>query len=374
MENKSNMSKIITAVIAVCLALGGYFVGKSTAEKEVQKERELLYTLNRSGIEQMILEGDGPIYVIGHRAPDTDTVCSAIVYARLLQQLGFDAKPAVTMKINNETSYILKLAGVEVPEILVDASGKNIFMVDHSEYLQAVDGIEDAHIVGVLDHHGVGTLTTPHQLVYETKPIGSTSTIIWLNYLNYGLEIDRETAYLMLGAILSDTKNLAGFPVTEADRQAVESLSKIAGVDDVNELYAQMKIELLSYEGMTDMEILYSDYKEYEGSGQKFGIGLVSAADEKSALDLVERMKAILPEAIETGDLDLLYVTVGVFTEDSQTEYVIPADEYSKQVFEDAFPDLGEFDGTAFVVHKGIGRKRVFVPGLTEYLAAHPHE
>jgi small GTP-binding protein len=152
------------------------------------------------------------------------------------------------------------------------------------------------------------------------------------------------------------------------------SALKIAGVDDVNELYAQMKIELLSYEGMTDMEILYSDYKEYEGSGQKFGIGLVSAADEKSALDLVERMKAILPEAIETGDLDLLYVTVGVFTEDSQTEYVIPADEYSKQVFEDAFPDLGEFDGTAFVVHKGIGRKRVFVPGLTEYLAAHPHE
>lgn len=374
MENKSNLRRIITAAIAVCLAVGCYYIGKSSAANQTGMDQKLLQTLNRSSIEQMVIEGDGPIYVIGHRSPDTDTVCSAISYARLLQKLGFDAQPAVTMNVNNETKYILDQAGVEMPEILEDASGKNIFMVDHSEYLQAVHGITDAYIVGVLDHHGVGTVMTGNQVVYEAKPIGCTSTIIWLNYMNYGLEVDKETAYLMLGAVLSDTKNLTGYPVTEADRQAVETLSKIAGVDDVDALYEKMKEELLSYEGMSDTDIIYSDYKEYEGSGHKFGIGLVNAPDEETALDLVERINKILPEQLAESDLDLLYVTVGVFTEDKQVEYTIPADEYSKNVFEDTFPDLGEFNGQAFVITKGIGRKKVFVPGLMEYLAAHPQE
>lgn len=124
-------------------------------------------------------------------------MCSAIAYARLLTMLGYPANAAITAPVNKESAYILEKAGADMPPVLEDASGKSIFLVDHSEYTQAAEGMEDAHVVGILDHHGIGTVSTGHQVVYEAKPIGATATIVWLDYLNYGLEIDRETATLL---------------------------------------------------------------------------------------------------------------------------------------------------------------------------------
>ena len=144
--------------------------------QEVQQEKNLNIQLNRGELENLELI-DGPIYVVGHQSPDSDTVCSSIVYANLLTQLGYDAQPAVLGKINNETAYILKYAGVPVPEILEDASGKNVILMDHSENLQTAEGVKDAHIVSIIDHHGDGTVTTANPLIYDARPIGA---MIWL--------------------------------------------------------------------------------------------------------------------------------------------------------------------------------------------------
>ena len=373
--NKS-IYKILTVLVAACLVFVAYNAGKTKSSDELQelvKQQEELKMLNRSSVENMVVE-DGIIYVIGHKSPDSDTVCSAIAYARLLNLLGHEAKAVITASVNNETKYILKEAGVEMPEILYDASGENIFLVDHSEYAQAVEGLTDAHIVGVLDHHGVGTLNTGNQVVYEARPIGSTATIVWLDYLNYGLEIDQTTAYLMLGAVLSDTDNLAGSTTTEADREAVRVLSEKAGIADVEDLYAHMHAEKLSYEGMSDEEILFHDYKEYEASGVRFGIGIVDAIDEGTAAQLAKRMKEVLPEAFKTRDVDLMYASVGIRENGEKIDYIVPGNELSETILKNAFPDYDEYDGTAYIFRKGLGRKTKFVPGLTDYLAAHPHE
>ena len=365
---------ILAILMALCLVFIGYSSGKTKAAEEYLKKQEELQMLNRSSIENMIAD-DGVIYVIGHKSPDSDTVCSAIVYARLLNLLGQEAEAVITGPLNNETAYVLKEAEVEVPEILYDASGENIFLVDHSEYAQAVEGLTDAHIVGVIDHHGIGSLSTGNQVVYEGRPIGSTATIIWLDYLNYGLDIDDTTAYLMLCAVLSDTDNLTGATTTDADREAVRVLSETAGVEDVEELYRQLHIEKLSYEGMSDEEILFSDYKEYEASGVKFGIGLVNAIDEETARELSQRMKEILPEAIKTTDIDLLYASVCIRENGEKIDYVVACDELSESILVNAFPDYDGYDGTAYIYSTtGLGRKTRFVPGLTDYLAAHPHE
>ena len=338
------------------------------------EDMEWLYALNRESISNMIIE-DSPVYVIGHCSPDSDTVCSAVAYARLLTMLGYTAEAAVTAPVNKETAYILKTAGVEAPPVMEDASGKSIFLVDHSEYAQAVNGMEDAHIVGIIDHHGVGSITTGHQVVYEAKPIGATATIIWLDYLNYGLEIDRTTATLLLGAILSDTADLTGTTVTEADRQAVARLAGLAGITDVKSFYQELHAEALSYDGMTDEEILFSDYKEYEVSGVKFGIGMVSVLDEEHAREMAKRMKEALPHGFESVQVDLLYAGVGIREEDVKTDFIVSCDGQSRDVFEAAFPGYDEFDGTSYIFRNGgLGRKSKFVPGLTEYLNAHPHE
>ncbi|MBR4471686.1 MAG: DHH family phosphoesterase [Erysipelotrichaceae bacterium] len=378
-------TKLITLLLAICLVFLSYSAGrKSTADQIAEKDellsayiekQEELRMLNQSSIENMIVEDDRIIYVIGHKSPDSDTVCSAIAYARLLNLLGHEAKPVITAPVNNETAYILKQAGVEVPEVLYDASGENIFLVDHSEYAQAVEGLTDAHVVGVIDHHGVGTLSTGNQVVYEGRPIGSTATIIWLDYLNYGLEIDQTTAYLLLGAVLSDTSNLSGSTTCEADRIAVRSLSEIAGVNDVDELYKALRQKQLSYEGMSDEEILFLDYKEYEASGVKYGIGLVNAIDEDVASDLSERMKAVLPDGFKTRDVDLMYASVGIREGDIKIDFIVPCNELSESILKNAFPNYSEFNGTAYIFRDGgLGRKTKFVPGLNDYLAAHPHE
>ncbi len=366
---------IVCLLAAACLlAAGGYFAGKDAGEKQVREAREQLYALNRASIERIDIE-EGPVYVIGHRSPDSDTVCSAIAYARLLTMLGYPANAAVTAPVNKETAYILKTAGADMPPVLEDASGKSIFLVDHSEYSQAAEGMKDAHIVGILDHHGIGTVSTGHQVVYEAKPIGATATIVWLDYLNYGLEIDRETATLLLGAILSDTANLTGTTVTEADRKAAADLAVRAEIRDADAFYKGLHTESLSYEGMSNEEILFSDYKEYEVSGVRFGIGSVKAIDEDAAKATAERMKEALPEGFRSVQVDLLYALVSIREDDVKTDYVVPCDGPSREYFEAAFPQNDGYDGTSYIFRNGgLGRKTRFVPGMTEYLNAHPRE
>ena len=377
----NGMKKLLSMILMLSLALTAAYAEDTGAARDeaetieyYQAALERLYMLNRASIANLSI-GEGPVYVIGHRSPDSDTICSAIAYARLLNMLGYPAEAAANGKVNKETAYILKTAGVEAPPVLEDAAGKSIFLVDHSEYAQATEGMEDAHIVGILDHHGVGSVTTGQQLVYEAKPIGASATIVWLDYLNYGLEIDKVTATLLLGAILSDTTNLTGTTVTEADRQAVSDLADLAGIGDVAAFYLALHAEALSYEGMSDEEILFSDYKEYETSGVKYGIGLVNAIDEETAKALAERMKEALPKAFEALRVDLLYASVGIRENGVKTDYIVPCEGQSKDVFEAAFPHYDEFDGTAYIFRNGgLGRKTKFVPGLTDYLNAHPHE
>ena len=197
MENRNNVT-IPLCIIAACLAgVCGFYAGKNALssisetehavtepavqETEVQEtpasEPTELQLLNREAVSHMSDDGR-TIYVIGHKSPDSDTVCSAIAYARLLNLLGYTAEPRITMPVNNETKYILEQAGCETPEILDSAAGETIFLVDHSEYAQAAEDMVDAHIVGIMDHHGVGTVNTGHQIVYEARPIGSTATIV----------------------------------------------------------------------------------------------------------------------------------------------------------------------------------------------------
>lgn len=338
-------------------------------QEQNQDTLELLYKLNRESLEKINVD-EGPIYVIGHKNPDSDTVCSAIAYARMLTLLGYEAEAAITGAVNEETAYILKEAGAEEPAILENAAEKNIFLVDHSEYTQAAEGMREAHIVGILDHHGIGSVTTGHQIAYEARPIGATATIVWMDYMNCGFDLDKTTATLLLGAILSDTTNLTGTTVTETDRQAVDSLAGLAGIEDVNGFYRELHAKALSYEGMSNEEILFSDYKEYEISGVSIGIGLINSIDEDSSRELAERMKSALSEASETKNVDLLYASVGIREDGMKIDYIIPCDEKSEQILKDAFPDFDEYDGTSYIFRNGLGRKTKFVPGLTDYFSS----
>ena len=390
-DMKKNSKWIIPAIIALLIGfLSGFYSGRNTGNKtdapepipEAAQENNAeasavpaeLQLLNREALSHMSDDGN-TIYVIGHKSPDSDTVCSAIAYARFLNMLGYKAEPRITMPVNNETAYILEQAGAEIPEILESAAGETIFLVDHSEYVQAADDMVDAHIVGIMDHHGVGTVNTGHQIVYEARPIGATATIVWMDYMNCGFEIDPQTAHILLGAVLSDTGNLSGSTVTEADKKAVPALAEIAGVSDVEGFYKELHEKAMSYEGFSDIEIMFSDYKEYEAGSVKYGIGLVNSTNEETSKELAGRMKNVAEEAMASRDVDYMFAGVGIREGDVKVDYIVPMSEESKQLMEDAFPHYDEYDGTSFIFRNGgLGRKSRFVPGLNDYFASHPHE
>ena len=157
MKNKT-LRITALAVLAAVLFAAGFFTAKIVLAPGQKAYKEIVQ-LHKDVLQSLPIGDDG-VTVIGHMSPDTDTVCSAIAWARLLNSFGFKAEAAVTGTLNRETAYLLKEAGTATPPVLGSAAGRDIFLVDHSEYAQAIEGMEDANIVGIIDHHGVGSVTT----------------------------------------------------------------------------------------------------------------------------------------------------------------------------------------------------------------------
>jgi manganese-dependent inorganic pyrophosphatase len=371
--NKKVSSIIIAVLLILAAAVGGYFAGKSTETAKYKEEQELTIALNKSELDALG-KIDGPIYVTGHKSPDADTVGSSIAYAELLTKLGYDAHAVVLEKINKETKFILEASGVEVPELLEDASGCNMVLVDHSDYEQSADGLQDAHIISIIDHHGDGSVRTGNQLIYDARPLGATATIIWMRYRSYGLEPDKETAHVMIGSIFSDTHNLEYDSTTFADKEAVKALAKLAGLTDLDSFWQDMHAAALSYEGMTDEEIFFDDYKEYECAGKNYGIGCMKAADEEGARDLAERMTQVMPAAVRSTGMDFVISQISINEGDVSIAYFVPANDMAKDVLEAAFGDTTVFDGTSFIMTPSVSRKSVVVPAITDVLNSYPKE
>ena len=374
MEKKRNLWKWIALLFVIALVGGGgILIGRNVTASQYQSEQELNYRLNRSELDGLD-EIEGTIYVTGHKSPDSDTVGSSIAYASLLRELGYDARPVVLEDINQETRYILETGGLETPMLLDDASGCNMVLVDHSEYSQAAEGLRDANVITIIDHHGAGSITTGNRLIYDARPLGSTATIIWIRYRNYGIEPDPKTAYAMVGSILSDTRNLQSNATTFADREALKALSLLAGISDTDALYQELYLASISYDGMTDEEIFFNDYKEYERGGKKFGIGCVNAYDEASAGNLVERMTNVFSSDDAPNGMDMSFAEISIFHDGISVSYLVPSNEAAAEVLEAAFGNDAVYDGVSYRLEPGISRKQVLVPAITEILEAYPKE
>ena len=325
--------------------------------------------VNRADFENVKLV-DGPVYVIGHKNPDADTVCSAIAYANLLNELGIDAQPVIAGDINRETAYILDHAGVATPQVIDNVAGKNVCIVDHSEYAQAVDGLDEANVIAIVDHHNTGSVETYDAVIYDGRPAGSTADIVWRNYMNYGVDLNKQMAEILLGATMSDTKILKADSTTMADYLASASLADIAGIDDIKAYYDEMSRARLSLDGMSDRQVFENDLREYEFAGSTYCIAVVEIFDEDEAAGLVERMKAEMEAEKAERALDYMYAQVTAFHDDVSFTYLVPVDEASRELAEATFgqEENCTWDGTSFVFKPGCGRKTYLVPKLNETL------
>lgn len=167
-----------------------------------------------------------------------------------------------------------------------------------------------------------------------------------------------------MGAILSDTKNLQSEGTTYADREALKDLSSLAQIQSVDDFYEAMYEASLSYEGMTDEEIYFSDYKEYECAGVKYSIGSINAYDEGSAAELALRMKEVFPSVQETNGMDMVFAQINVLHDDVSFTLLVPSDEATDKVLEEAFGDTATKEESWYKIEPYASRKKVVVPAI----------
>lgn len=225
--------------------------------------------------------------VMGHMNPDTDSIISALAVADLNNKRGISAKAGAQGEPTPETKFVLEKFGLTAPEVVTDVAGKKMYLVDYSDLAQAPKGISEAEILGIVDHHKLGDVTTSNPLEIWTWPVGCSCTVIKSMYDFYGVEIPKNIAGGLLCAILSDTVMFKSPTCTDADKKAVEALAKIAGVNDVMALGMEMFKVKSAVEGASMKDLVFRDYKDFDMNGKKVGIGQLEVVD-LSILDPVK--------------------------------------------------------------------------------------
>jgi manganese-dependent inorganic pyrophosphatase len=225
--------------------------------------------------------------VIGHMNPDTDSIISAIAVADLNSRRGIACRPAAQGAPSPETAFVLKRFSLAAPEVVHDVSGRKLYLVDFSDPSQAPRGIGEAEILGIVDHHRLGGVTTSRPLEIWTWPVGCAGTVIKSMYDFYGIDIPRNIAGGLLCAILSDTVVFRSPTTTGQDRKAAEALAKIAGVADCKALGMEMFKAKSAVEGVSAKDLVSRDFKDFTMNGRKVGIGQIEVLD----LSMLGRLK-----------------------------------------------------------------------------------
>ena len=298
------------------------------------------------------------VYVVGHKSPDTDSVTAAIAYAELLKAKGQTAVPAMQGKPNPETETVLKQFGFAAPELLTDATGKKIALVDHSDLAQAPDNLSAGEVVAIVDHHKIGDVTTNQPIFFFNMPVGCTGTVLKILYDLEGVKVQPKVAGLMLAAILSDTVNFKSPTCTDADKKAVKELAEIAGVKDTDGLFMEMLKAKSAVAGVPAMELLHRDYKDFDMKGKKVGVGQLELATLDQVADMREALLGAMKEQKGSERHSVLLMLTDVVKEG--TDLVVLSDDPA--LIESAFG--AKLSGNSMWIDGMMSRKKQTIPNL----------
>jgi len=253
------------------------------------------------------------VYVFGHRNPDSDSIVGAISISYLKNQLENEEYiPARQGDISAETEFILNRFGGTLPELKTSVAGERVYIVDSTDKAHFQDDIDDATIVGIIDHHKLGDLMTSTPLECWIRPIGCSNTVVKEVYDAMGVEIPKDIAGMMMLAILSDTVIFKSPTCTKADTKAVKELAAIAGIENYKELAMEMFIVKSGTDGASARDLNTRDYKPFDMNGNKVGVNQLEMIDI-SALD--ERIDEIYADMVKMKEEDGLHTMLVLLTD-----------------------------------------------------------
>ena len=270
--------------------------------------------------------------------------------------------------LNKEGKYL----GMISRRNLLGAHGKQVIMVDHNELGQALEGMENAEILEIIDHHRLGTIPTLSPVSFRNQPLGCCSTIIYQIYKENGVSVDKKTAGLLMSAIISDTLLFRSPTCTPVDEKAARELAEIAGVD-IEKYAMEMFATTSNLKKKTDKEIFYQDFKIFSAGKIRFGVSQITSLNEEELTVLQKRLLHFAKTALEVENLGMVFVMLTNILE--QDTVLLAVGSHSGELMHMAFsnePEKLQFkldkenvEGYSMRIPGMVSRKKQLIPPLS---------
>ena len=257
--------------------------------------------------------------------------------------------------VNKHGKYI----GTVSRRNLLGMKKKQLILVDHNEKSQAVDNIDAAEILEIIDHHRLGSLETLQPIMFRNQPVGCTATIMYQIYTEKALEISPAIAGLLCSAILSDTLMFRSPTCTSADKMAAGALALIADIN-IEEHAKEMFTAGSNLRGKTTEVIFYQDFKRFTADTVNFGVGQISSMNAEELADLKQRLIPFMQhECGKNGISMVFFMLTNILEECSE---VICYGEGSGRLVEEAF-EVKESQG-GYILSGVVSRKKQLIPAF----------
>lgn len=248
---------------------------------------------------------------------------------------------------------------------LLNADKNKIILVDHNEKSQAVDGLENAEILEIIDHHRLGSLETMSPVYFRNQPLGCTATIIYQMFGENHQEIPDKIAGLLCAAILSDTLMFRSPTCTPVDREAAQQLAKKAGIN-IQEFATEMFKAGSNLKSKSAEEIFYQDFKKFAAGNVNIGVGQINSLDADELSDIKEKLVTYLDKAYKEHHVDMIYfMLTNIINESTEVLYV---GEGARELLMEAF-NISEEDENV-ILRKVVSRKKQFIPPIFESIGS----
>lgn len=254
---------------------------------------------------------------------------------------------------------------------LLGNHGKQVILVDHNEPGQAVEGIEAADILEIIDHHKIATVQTMAPVYFRNQPLGCCSTIVTQMYKENNIEIDRQTAGLLMSAIISDTLLFRSPTCTPLDEKTGRELAEIAGVD-IEKYAFSMFSAGSNLKGKTIEEIFYQDFKHFTAGKIKFGVSQVTSLNKEELEALKDGLEAFANKALKSEGIDMSFIMLTNILDRStdllavgQGAGKLVANAFGVEPVKRENTDGNHEDGWSVILPGVVSRKKQLVPPLT---------
>lgn len=259
--------------------------------------------------------------------------------------------------LNKQEEYV----GMISRRNLMNAKKKELILVDHNEETQAVNGIEYAEILEIIDHHRLRSLETMGPVFFRNEPVGCTATILYRIYRENDVEIDKQIAGLLCSAIISDTLMYRSPTCTAVDRAAAERLAEIAGIN-VEEHARQMFSAGSDLENKQANEIFYQDFKKFTVGEVSFGVGQINSMNTDELQEIKQKLMPFM-EQVDAGVDAVFMMLTDIMTESTEMLFF---GKRAKQMIEEAFFVRTEdiIDEHSCILRNVVSRKKQVVPAI----------